>query len=209
MSAYKGHRGPNVSQYIANLNQLSPPQGPLDEPVESGEDFSAFLNNEFFDINNNPIPGFDAPIDLEVGVTAEQSTQPGFGDNSRKHSIQTSADPSMEFNLNGKCISSLYFSSRRYAWQLVVWPRWSHTVCNPSANGRMSQAHANPAMRPTCSYHPHTRILATQMARTRRSPAAERTMPAKHAIARAARYNTTDSIVPRAFHLVTTFRRHG
>ncbi|EAT87355.2 hypothetical protein HBH56_049370 [Parastagonospora nodorum] len=101
MSAYKGHRGPNVSQYIANLNQLSPTQGPLDEPVESGEDFSAFLNNEFFDINNNPIPGFDAPIDLEVDVTAEQSTQPGFGDNSRKHSIQTSADPSMEFNLNG------------------------------------------------------------------------------------------------------------
>jgi hypothetical protein len=113
MSAYKGHKGPNVSQYIANLNQLSPPQGPLDEPaVASEEDFSAFLSNEFFDIDNNPIPSFDAPLDLDVDVVAAQLTQPSLGNNSRKHSIQASADPNMEFNLNGKCISSLFFLSR-------------------------------------------------------------------------------------------------
>jgi hypothetical protein len=112
MSAYKGHRGPNVSQYIANLNELSPPQGPLDEPAASEEDFSVFLNNEFFDINNNPIPNFDTPLDLDVDVAAAQLTQPSLGNNSRKHSIQTSADPSMEFNLNGKYMYSLSFLSR-------------------------------------------------------------------------------------------------
>jgi hypothetical protein len=97
-----------VSQYIANLNQLSPPQGPLDESVASEEDFSAFLSNDFFDIDNNPIPNFDAPLDLGVDVAAASLTQPSLGNNSRKHSIQTGADPSMEFNLNGKCISSLF-----------------------------------------------------------------------------------------------------
>ncbi|KAH7094645.1 hypothetical protein FB567DRAFT_8467 [Paraphoma chrysanthemicola] len=101
MSAYKGHRGPNVSQYVANLNQLSPPQGLLDEPASSEEDFSAFLNNEFFDVNNGPIPNFDSPIDLDVDLATEQSTQPNLGGTSRKHSIHASVEPNMEFNLNG------------------------------------------------------------------------------------------------------------
>jgi hypothetical protein len=156
MSAYKGHRGPNVSQYIANLNQLSPPQGHLDEPVTTEEDFTAFLNNDFFDINNNPIGDFDAPIDLDVDVAAEQSTQPGLGDNSRKHSLHTGAEPNMEFNLNGKCNLSLYLPSRAYALQLVVWPQRLHVVCNSSSNRRSAQAHANPAMCLVCIHHPHT-----------------------------------------------------
>lgn len=102
MSGYKGQRGPNVSQYIANLNQLSPAQGSIEEPVPASEDdFSLFLNNDFFDINNSPIPNFDAPLDLDVDVAAEPSTQPNLGQSSRKHSLHTSADPNMEFNLNG------------------------------------------------------------------------------------------------------------
>jgi hypothetical protein len=103
MSAYKGHRGPNVSQYIANLNQLSPPQGPLDEQAAAPEeDFSLFLSNEFYDINNGPIADFDAPIDLDIDLAAEQPAQPSLGQNSRKHSLHPSAEPNMEFNLNGK-----------------------------------------------------------------------------------------------------------
>lgn len=103
MSGYKGQRGPNVSQYIANLNQLSPAQASLEEPVPASEDdFSVFLNNDFFDINNGPIPNFDAPLDLDVDVTADPSAQPNLGQSSRKHSLHTSADPNMEFNLNGK-----------------------------------------------------------------------------------------------------------
>jgi hypothetical protein len=103
MSAYKGHRGPNVSQYIANLNQPSPPQGPLDEQAAPSEDeFSVFFNTDnFYDINNSPIPEFDVPTDLDIDLAAEQSTQPSLGQHSRKHSLHPVAEPNMEFNLNG------------------------------------------------------------------------------------------------------------
>jgi hypothetical protein len=101
MSAYKGHRGVNVSQYVQQLNRLSPPQGLLDEPAPSEEDFSAFLNNDFYDI---PIAEFDSSIDLDadLGAPAQQSQQPNLGNTSRKHSLQASGAPNMDFNLNSK-----------------------------------------------------------------------------------------------------------
>jgi hypothetical protein len=100
MSPYRGHRGPNVSQYIANLNQLSPQDSPIESHAPA-EDFSAFLNGDFFDADNgvfDPIPSI-APIDLDVDI-AEQATQSDIGVNARKH-IHASA-PTMDFNLNGK-----------------------------------------------------------------------------------------------------------
>jgi hypothetical protein len=114
MSAYKGHRGPNVSQYVANLNQLSPPQGFLDEPAPSEEDFSSFLNAEFLDAPDSSIVDFDPSLTFDVSAAVvEQPIQPSVGQNSRKHSIHTSADPNMEFNLNGKYLKLfLYFHTR-------------------------------------------------------------------------------------------------
>lgn len=106
MSAYKGHRGPNVSQYIANLNQLSPEQEALSDPLPLDEDFTAFLNTDFFDVSNGPVPEFNSPIDL----AAESPNQPDLGRSSRKRSIQTSAEPTMDFNLNGMS-ALLYVSS--------------------------------------------------------------------------------------------------
>jgi hypothetical protein len=134
MSAYKGQRGPNVSQYIANLNQLSPPQGPLEEPAPSEDDFGLFLNTDFYDVNNGPIPDFDAPIDLDE-VAAEQPAIPSLGQNSRKHSLHTSADPNMEFNLNGRSLPSS-FLSRACVLCFAVWPRRLYIACNPSSNRR-------------------------------------------------------------------------
>ncbi|KAL5120081.1 hypothetical protein ACEQ8H_001906 [Pleosporales sp. CAS-2024a] len=101
MSAYKGHRGPNVSQYIANLNQVSPPQGHLEEPAPSEDDFAAFLNNDFFDINHPTMADLSTTLHLDVDVAAEQSLDPTFGQNSRKRSVPTTLEPSMEFNLSG------------------------------------------------------------------------------------------------------------
>jgi hypothetical protein len=70
MSGYKGPRGPNVSQYIANLNQLSPPQDMLADPQPVSEDFSAFLNTDFFDINGGTGVDLNAPIDFDVDFDA-------------------------------------------------------------------------------------------------------------------------------------------
>lgn len=100
MSGYKGPRGPNVSQYIANLNQLSPTSENLAEPQP--EDFSAFLNTDFFDINGGTSVDLNSPIDFGVDFDIKPSTQP-TAENTPRHSISApSTKPSMDFNLNGK-----------------------------------------------------------------------------------------------------------
>jgi hypothetical protein len=101
MSGYKGPRGPNVSQYVANLNQLSPPTDNLAEPQPVTEDFSAFLNTDFFDINGGTNVDLNSPIDFDVDFDIKQSTQP-TAENTPRNSISTgSAKPNMDFNLNG------------------------------------------------------------------------------------------------------------
>lgn len=102
MSGYKGPRGPNVSQYIANLNQLSPPSESIAEPQPVAEDFSAFLNTDFFDINGGTNVNLNSPIDFGVDFDIKPSTQP-TAENTPRHSISTdSAKPNMDFGLNGK-----------------------------------------------------------------------------------------------------------
>jgi len=137
MSAYKGARGVNVSQYVQQLNRLSPVQQPLDEAAPSGDDFSAFLNDEFYDVNNingGPLPDFDVPI-LDTGLSniAQQSqqshSQPGLGHSSRKHSIQTSADPNMDFNLGSKYTLLLLLSYARLCACPSLRAVWPAVVC--------------------------------------------------------------------------------
>lgn len=101
MSGYKGHRGPNVSQYIANLNQLSPPQDLLADPAPIEEDFSDFLNTDFFDVNTGrSVPvDFTAPIDFGID---EQTQPPKAGEKLPLPTVDTAADPNMDFSLNGE-----------------------------------------------------------------------------------------------------------
>jgi hypothetical protein len=98
MSAYKGHRGPNVSAYVQNLNQPSPPQDLLDSaPVE---DFSDILN---FDINDgrNPSVDFNSPVDFNIDFVDEQPLPLKTDATIPRNLNSASADPNMEFNLNG------------------------------------------------------------------------------------------------------------
>ncbi|KAF1358345.1 hypothetical protein EJ07DRAFT_125109 [Lizonia empirigonia] len=102
MSGYKGPRGPNVSQYIANLNQLSPPSSDnLVEPQPVTEDFSAFLNTDFFDINGGTNVDLNSGIDFDVDFDIKQPTQTTAEPTPRNSISTTSAKPDMEFNLNG------------------------------------------------------------------------------------------------------------
>jgi hypothetical protein len=100
MSAYKGARGPNVSQYIANLNQLSPPQDMLADPQPVSDDFSAFLNTDFFDINGGTGVDLNAPIDFDVDFDAAQPA--GQPAETSPSAITPAPKSDMEFNLNGK-----------------------------------------------------------------------------------------------------------
>ncbi|KAL6707910.1 hypothetical protein ACN47E_003584 [Coniothyrium glycines] len=107
MSAYKGQRGPNVSQYIANLNQLSPPQDLLADPLPVEEDFSAFLNADFFDVNSKARSAgdfnaaIDFGVDVDVDVTEEPLLQPKVDGKGARNSIaNASVDSEMDFGLN-------------------------------------------------------------------------------------------------------------
>lgn len=102
MSAYKGHRGPNVSQYIANLNQLSPPQDLLAEPQPVEEDFTAFLNADFFDVNNgrNVNVDFAPSIDFDVDLDPEQTQQAKTAGKAPHEAADPSTEAAMDFNLN-------------------------------------------------------------------------------------------------------------
>ncbi|KAL1797462.1 hypothetical protein ACET3X_004068 [Alternaria dauci] len=101
MSAYKGQRGPNVSQYIANLNQLSPQQDLLADPAPT-DDFSDFLNGDFFDADNarNASVDFASASDFGLHFDSEQ-TQPLKADGEFPRNSGTSAGANMDFNLNG------------------------------------------------------------------------------------------------------------
>jgi hypothetical protein len=100
MSGYKGPRGPNVSQYIANLNQLSPPpQDVLADPQPASEDFSAFLNTDFFDINGGTGVDLNAPIDFDVDFDAPPA---GPSAETSPSTVTPGPKNNMEFNLNGK-----------------------------------------------------------------------------------------------------------
>ena len=102
MSAYKGQRGPNVSRYIANLNQLSPQQDLLSDPVPA-EDFSDFLNADFLDVNSAQNAGvdFNSPTDFDINFDNE-STQPSKANTEFPRNPSTGVDANMDFNLNGK-----------------------------------------------------------------------------------------------------------
>ena len=98
MSSYKGQRGPNVSQYIATLNQPSPQQDLLADPAPV-DDFSDFLNADFFDVSNahSGSVDFGTSGNFDINFDNEPSqplkTTEGF---------QPAASVNMDFNLNGK-----------------------------------------------------------------------------------------------------------
>jgi hypothetical protein len=117
MSAYKGQRGPNVSQYIANLNQLSPQQDLLADPAPA-EDFSDFLNGEFFDVDNarNASVDFASASDFGINFDNEQ-TQPLKTDGQFPRNPSTSVDANMDFNLNGKYFPAFKAILLSYRWR--------------------------------------------------------------------------------------------
>jgi len=103
MSSYSGRNGVNVSQYLANLNTIPSPQDtatPADPPSRE-EDFSLFMNTDFFDQFNDAGAG---NVDLSAQLPdfdLDANSQAGPAD--RVNSGANAAnEPKMDFNLNGK-----------------------------------------------------------------------------------------------------------
>jgi hypothetical protein len=67
--SYHGRRGPNVSQYVANLNTIPSAQD-LQEPLLNiEEDLALFTNTEFYDWDNGDL---DVNQPLDYDPAAEQ-----------------------------------------------------------------------------------------------------------------------------------------
>ncbi|KAF2004923.1 hypothetical protein P154DRAFT_21948 [Amniculicola lignicola CBS 123094] len=107
MSGYNGRRGPNVSQYVANLNQV-PAQG-LDllaeQPVNLEEDLAVFANSEFIDWE-----GSAGDLNLDFDLDAN-TRRPNRGDTSAipTASAPAASEPKMDF-LNSMNTTDFQFS---------------------------------------------------------------------------------------------------
>jgi hypothetical protein len=98
MSGYSGRNGVNVSQYVANLNTIPSPQDTSVELANHEEDFSAFMNTEFFDIGGAPLPEFDLDANSQAGPADLIGTANGV------------SEPKMDLNFNSRC--PFMFTSR-------------------------------------------------------------------------------------------------
>ncbi|CEI69034.1 hypothetical protein FVEN_g4192 [Fusarium venenatum] len=78
MSNFNGRRGPNVSQYLRDLNAVNRQENAHDEPFHMEEDLALFTNTQFFDFETGQNTDYQAhPV--KVDMEASQSTSPSDG----------------------------------------------------------------------------------------------------------------------------------
>lgn len=100
MSGYNGRRGPNVSQYVANLNTVVP-----EDIQATSPDFSMFLDNDLF--NDNLDSGsLDFNPSLDVGLSNIEAA-PMASQANRTLPATSASDANLNFNID----SSKYLSS--------------------------------------------------------------------------------------------------
>ncbi|KAF4343166.1 regulatory cys-3 [Fusarium beomiforme] len=78
MSNFNGRRGPNVSQYLRDLNAINRQETAHDEPFNMEEDLALFTNTQFFDFETGQNTDYQAQP-LKVDMEAPQSTSPSDG----------------------------------------------------------------------------------------------------------------------------------
>lgn len=78
MTNFNGRRGPNVSQYLRDLNAINRQETAHDEPFNMEEDLALFTNTQFFDFETGQNTDYQAhPV--KVDLEAPQSTSPSDG----------------------------------------------------------------------------------------------------------------------------------
>lgn len=101
MAGYIGRRGPNVSQYVANLNTVAP-----EEVQDSSPDFSMFLDTDLFTEYDTTSIGFDQSLDAGLSSiatpTPSTTTAAAAAQASRTLPAASASDAKMDFNFSGK-----------------------------------------------------------------------------------------------------------
>ncbi len=76
MSNYSGRHGPNVSQYLRDLNTISPQDTTGAEENFMEEDLSLFTNTQFFDFDSGQNTDFQAQPVKEAAPSKDASAAP-------------------------------------------------------------------------------------------------------------------------------------
>lgn len=76
MSTYSGRHGPNVSQYLRDLNTISPQDTtPVEENFNMEDDLALFTNTQFFDFDSGQNMDFQAqPVKPEAKAAGRHSS---------------------------------------------------------------------------------------------------------------------------------------
>ncbi|TWU78769.1 hypothetical protein ED733_006862 [Metarhizium rileyi] len=77
MSTYNGRHGPNVSQYLRDLNTISPQDttAPAEDVFNMEDDLALFTNTQFFDFDSGQNTDFQAqPVKVDVEATTQNGS---------------------------------------------------------------------------------------------------------------------------------------
>jgi hypothetical protein len=75
-STYNGRRGPNVSQYLRDLNAVKPQDPVPEENLNFDEDLAMFTNTQFFDFDSGQTTEFQAQPAAADGSTTPSASTP-------------------------------------------------------------------------------------------------------------------------------------
>lgn len=79
MSNYNGRRGPNVSQYLRDLNAINRQETANEEPFNMEEDLALFTNTQFFDFETGQNTDYQAhPVKVDMEVAPSTSPSDGM-----------------------------------------------------------------------------------------------------------------------------------
>ena len=114
MSTYNGRRGPNVSQYLRDLNAISPQDSTNnDENFNMEDSLSFFTNTEFFDLDSGQNTDFQAPpVKPDVVATPAPS--------STEDPASVMGDISSLDFMNGETCRSLLLCSYHFTASLLL-----------------------------------------------------------------------------------------
>jgi hypothetical protein len=92
MTSYGGRRAPNVSQYLANLNQIDD-SSPTDNILGGQDDLSLFATTDFFDFDmNDGLNGLPLSTDFDHAAAGRKQSAPSWQDSSKSDFLNSTSD---------------------------------------------------------------------------------------------------------------------
>lgn len=177
MSAYRGRTGPNFSQYLNDLNAISPPEYPFasGEENEFSNDLAMYTNTDF---TNLDVPGLPEDGAFNFDLSPDTQAQEGL----KFEELLTGSGPSTDFHATGTVADTVapnrpqsFFSS--YNTPIQPAPASSFATSDALQRGQGDSGHSRVAsLAPTenASAEEKSRLAAEEDKRRRNTAASAR-----------------------------------